>query len=164
MHKFQVVPSTYHQCIKYSWKNAQGTIITDNNLFQTVDAYFTNATYYQKTDSQEITRDTSGKDKDSNIKLRKLKVRHGIKATKDKPTLLLNSITQNFILPLACMLGAWVNPYRASSIFFPKGHIWSKDRSSPIPERELKDPDSLLPHMKLAPQLLYNSSLEQQGK
>lgn len=48
------------------------------------DAYFTDATYYQKTDLQEI----SLRNNKSRFKPRKLKVKHGIKTVKDKPTLL----------------------------------------------------------------------------
>lgn len=87
-----MVPTTYHQCIKYPSQDTQATIIADNNPFQTADAYFIDARYYQKTDPQEVVRDTSGKDNDSNIKPQKLKVQHGIKVTIDKPTLLPDSI------------------------------------------------------------------------
>lgn len=57
-----------------------------------MDAYFADVIYYQKTEPQEIARDTLGKNNDSNTKPLKLKVWNGIKATKDKPTLLLDSV------------------------------------------------------------------------
>lgn len=56
--------------------------------------------------------------------------------------------------PTSTSVKAWVDPYRAPSIFLLKGLVQSMDHSGLMSERELKDPDNLLPHMKLAPQLL----------
>lgn len=125
------------------------------------DAYFANATYYRKVDPQEIIQDTSGKNNESSFKPLKLRVKHDIKVAKDKPTPLPDSVAQNFILPLAHLLGAQIDPYQVPFIFLPEGPIRSTDHSGPILERELKNPDCLLPHMKLAPQLLQNSSFNQ---
>lgn len=164
MHKFWVIPSTYHRCIKYSWQDTQGTIVADNNPFQAVDAYFVDSTYYQKTDPWEIPHNTPGNDNDNGINPQKLKVRHGINVTKDEPILLPNAVTQNFILPLAQLSAIRVNSYWSPSIFLPEGPIQSEDHPDPISERELKDSDNLLPHIKLAPQLLQSCDFDQQGK
>lgn len=118
------------------------------------DDYFADSIYYQKTDSYEIIQDTLGKNNGSSFKPQKLKVRHGVKDAKDKPTLLPDSKVHNFVLPLADLSGAYIDPYRVPSIFLPEGPIRSMDHSGPMSERELKDLDCLLPHMKLAPQLL----------
>lgn len=87
-----MVLSTYHQCIKYPWQDTHGTIIANDNPFQIVDVYFTDAIYHQKINPQEEICDTSGKDNDSYVKPQKLKIRHDIKVTKDKPMLLPNSV------------------------------------------------------------------------
>lgn len=57
-----------------------------------------------------------------------------------------------------------VDPYRTSSIFLPKSHAQPPNSSGLVLERELKDPANLLPHTKLATQLLQNSGFNQQGK
>lgn len=115
-----------------------------------VDADFADATYYPKTDPQEI----SARNNESRFKPRKIKVKHDIQTIKDKPMMLLNSIARDFILPLAHLSGAWVNPYWILSIFLSEGPVWSTNHLGPTSKRELKDLDSLLSHMKLAPQLL----------
>lgn len=142
MHKFQVIPSTYHQCIKYAWQDSQGTIVADNNPFQVADACFADATYYQKNDSWEVLHNTPGNDNDNGVNLGKLKVQHGVKATKDEPTLLPDMVAQNFVLPLAQLLAIWVNFDRSPSIFLLKGLIQSKDHLGLISKRELKDLDN----------------------
>lgn len=52
------------------------------------------------------------------FKPRKLKVKHDIKTIKDKPMLLPNLVARDFVLPLAYLLGTWIDPYRTSSIIY----------------------------------------------
>lgn len=111
------------------------------------DAYFTDATYYQKIDPHEISARTN----ESKFKPQKIKVKHNIQTVKDKPMLLPYSVAQDFVLLLAHLSGAWVDPYQIYFIFLPKGPIQSTDHSGPTLMRYLKDLNSLLPHMKLAP-------------
>lgn len=111
------------------------------------NAYFTNATYYQKNESQEILV----RNNESRFKHRKLKAKHDIKTIMDKPTLLPNSVAWDFVLPLAHLSGTRVDPYRTPSIFLPEVPARPINYSGPTSEQELKDLESLLLHMKLAP-------------
>lgn len=120
------------------------------------ESYFANATYYQKPDPLE----TSATDKEVMTKPRKLKVKNGAVTTKGYSPLLPELVAQDFVLPLAHLLGMHVDIYRTSSIFLPESRAQPPNSLKPISEQELKDPASLLPHTKLATQLLQNSGFD----
>lgn len=99
-------------------------MVADNNPFQMADAYFTNAIiYYQTTNSRDVLPNALDKNNNNSHKPRKLKVKHGVKPVKGKSALLLESVTQDYVLPLARLSGAQIDPYWTPSIFLPESLV-----------------------------------------
>lgn len=48
VHDHHIVPSTYHQCVKYSWIGRQGRIVADNDPFNGASAYYADARFHIK--------------------------------------------------------------------------------------------------------------------